>query len=143
MSLLTCGFKSRRPHHFSLEKDHARVVELADSLDSGSSVLYGRAGSSPASRTKRNRHERLCFMPISFIFQTFRKECQFAENGDCPGFLPLFYHPPDSARRGRRRASPPENWEKFLQRVQKYKDLDERTPCTLRELVKGVYTRIH
>ena len=30
---------------------HARVVELADSLDSGSSVLYGRAGSSPASRT--------------------------------------------------------------------------------------------
>ena len=29
----------------------ARVVELADSLDSGSSVLYGRAGSSPASRT--------------------------------------------------------------------------------------------
>ena len=31
---------------------YARVVELADSLDSGSSVLYGRAGSSPASRTK-------------------------------------------------------------------------------------------
>ena len=31
---------------------HARVVELADSLDSGSSVRYGRAGSSPASRTK-------------------------------------------------------------------------------------------
>ncbi len=30
----------------------ARVVELADSLDSGSSVHYGRAGSSPASRTK-------------------------------------------------------------------------------------------
>ena len=32
---------------------YARVVELADSLDSGSSVLYGRAGSSPASRTKK------------------------------------------------------------------------------------------
>ena len=32
---------------------YARVVELADSLDSGSSVLYGRAGSSPASRTNR------------------------------------------------------------------------------------------
>ena len=31
---------------------HARVVELADSLDSGSSVQYARAGSSPASRTK-------------------------------------------------------------------------------------------
>lgn len=29
----------------------ARVVELADSLDSGSSVHYARAGSSPASRT--------------------------------------------------------------------------------------------
>ena len=33
----------------------ARVVELADSLDSGSSVLYGRAGSSPASRTRKKR----------------------------------------------------------------------------------------
>ena len=28
------------------------MVELADSLDSGSSVHYARAGSSPASRTK-------------------------------------------------------------------------------------------
>ena len=35
---------------------YARVVELADSLDSGSSVHYGRAGSSPASRTKKERH---------------------------------------------------------------------------------------
>ena len=34
-----------------LSLPYARVVELADSLDSGSSVLYGRAGSSPASRT--------------------------------------------------------------------------------------------
>ena len=33
-------------------KENARVVELADSLDSGSSVHSGRAGSSPASRTK-------------------------------------------------------------------------------------------
>ena len=32
----------------------ARVVELADSLDSGSSAHSGRAGSSPASRTKQN-----------------------------------------------------------------------------------------
>ena len=32
---------------------YARVVELADSLDSGSSAHSGRAGSSPASRTKR------------------------------------------------------------------------------------------
>ena len=33
----------------------ARVVELADSLDSGSSAHSGRAGSSPASRTKQPR----------------------------------------------------------------------------------------
>ena len=33
-------------------QQYARVVELADSLDSGSSVHYARAGSSPASRTK-------------------------------------------------------------------------------------------
>ncbi len=32
---------------------YARVVELADSLDSGSSVHYARAGSTPASRTKK------------------------------------------------------------------------------------------
>ena len=38
---------------------YARVVELADSLDSGSSVLYGRAGSSPASRTKKKDGSRL------------------------------------------------------------------------------------
>ena len=35
-------------------KQDARVVELADSLDSGSSVHYARAGSSPASRTKED-----------------------------------------------------------------------------------------
>ena len=34
----------------------ARVVELADSLDSGSSAHSGRAGSSPASRTMSNVH---------------------------------------------------------------------------------------
>ena len=33
------------------QTEYARVVELADSLDSGSSVHSGRAGSSPASRT--------------------------------------------------------------------------------------------
>ena len=38
----------------------ARVVELADSLDSGSSVLYGRAGSSPASRTKKRGTRTAC-----------------------------------------------------------------------------------
>ena len=40
----------------SLVRD-ARVVELADSLDSGSSAHYGRAGSSPASRTKQKTLE--------------------------------------------------------------------------------------
>ena len=58
MSESTCGFKSRQPHHLaSLEKMplYARVVELADSLDSGSSVHYGRAGSSPASRTSSSQ----------------------------------------------------------------------------------------
>lgn len=42
---------------------HARVVELADSLDSGSSVLYGRAGSSPASRTRREKTGIACLFP--------------------------------------------------------------------------------
>ena len=39
---------------------YARVVELVDSLDSGSSVHCGRAGSSPASRTKRKGHPNGC-----------------------------------------------------------------------------------
>ena len=41
------------------------MVELADSLDSGSSAHSGRAGSSPASRTKQKRPSndgRFCFM---------------------------------------------------------------------------------
>ena len=46
-----------------LSLPYARVVELADSLDSGSSVHYGRAGSSPASRTKKK--DRL--LPV-FLF---------------------------------------------------------------------------
>lgn len=36
-------------------KPLARVVELVDSLASGASALYGRAGSTPASRTKMIR----------------------------------------------------------------------------------------
>ena len=43
---------------------YARVVELVDSLDSGSSVHCGRAGSSPASRTI-NRHPYGC---LFFLF---------------------------------------------------------------------------
>ena len=36
-----------------------------------------------------------------------------------------------------------ENLEQFIQRVHKYKDLDELTPYALRELVKGVYIEAH
>ena len=46
---------------------NARVVELVDSLDSGSSVHSGRAGSTPASRTRENARNR----KISGIFLTF------------------------------------------------------------------------
>ena len=49
---------------------NARVVELVDSLDSGSSVHSGRAGSTPASRTKVNARNR----KISGIFLTFQRE---------------------------------------------------------------------
>ena len=44
--------------------NHARVVELADSLDSGSSVHSGRAGSSPASRTKQKTLENTTFSRV-------------------------------------------------------------------------------
>ena len=46
---------------------YARVVELVDSLDSGSSVHCGRAGSSPASRTIEKHRNR----EISVLFLTF------------------------------------------------------------------------
>ena len=40
------------------------MVELADSLDSGSSVHYARAGSTPASRTIK---KDICFQQMSFF----------------------------------------------------------------------------
>ena len=46
------------------ESEYGRVVELVDSLDSGSSVHCGRAGSSPASPTKIKGHPFGC----PFIF---------------------------------------------------------------------------
>ena len=46
---------------------YGRVVELVDSLDSGSSVHCGRAGSSPASPTKRKGHPSGC--PFSFLYR--------------------------------------------------------------------------
>ena len=48
----------------------ARVVELADSLDSGSSAHSGRAGSSPASRTKQSI-ENVSFRCFLLFFGTF------------------------------------------------------------------------
>ena len=46
----------------------ARVVELADSLDSGSSAHYGRAGSSPASRTTS---KVVALDDLAFVFSRF------------------------------------------------------------------------
>ena len=43
---------------------YGRVVELVDSLDSGSSVHCGRAGSSPASPTKKKRTS----LDVRFLF---------------------------------------------------------------------------
>ena len=45
---------------------YARVVELVDSLDSGSSVHSEHAGSTPASRTKRKMSVRASF----FLYPT-------------------------------------------------------------------------
>ena len=62
------GYKGRNilldilPPQCYYNRANARVVELADSLDSGSSVHYARAGSSPASRT---------ISPGSFGFRGF------------------------------------------------------------------------
>ena len=56
---------------------HARVVELADSLDSGSSVHYARAGSSPASRTKANGDTvfEKCCITIRFLLLQANRGC--------------------------------------------------------------------
>ena len=48
-------------------RKYGRVVELVDSLDSGSSVHCGRAGSSPASPTKEKHRNR----KISVLFLVF------------------------------------------------------------------------
>ena len=55
---------------------YARVVELVDSLDSGSSVHCGRAGSSPASRTKKSIEiERFrCFF-LAFAYIALHRMC--------------------------------------------------------------------
>ena len=57
-----------------LERLYGRVVELVDSLDSGSSVHCGRAGSSPASPTKTGQQFRYDayrdWCPVSFLMKT-------------------------------------------------------------------------
>ena len=78
-----CGFKSRRPHQTFPKSGFcikcARVVELADSLDSGSSALHGRAGSSPASRTIEKRQVPIgtcffcCSAPADQMIYALRK----------------------------------------------------------------------
>ena len=55
-------YSSAERKHSTQENRDGRVVELVDSLDSGSSVHCGRAGSSPASPTKRTS------VRMSFLF---------------------------------------------------------------------------
>ena len=57
--------------------NHARVVELVDSLASGASALYGRAGSTPASRTTKRTSNGcpFCFSAESGIGnRTYEKQ---------------------------------------------------------------------
>ena len=48
-----------------MRRQYGRVVELVDSLDSGSSVHCGRAGSSPASPTKETAERLSLFLLVS------------------------------------------------------------------------------
>ena len=57
------------------------MVELVDSLDSGSSVHCGRAGSSPASPTKKTRFACLFSLPIPFLTFT-RQDGIFLSHGE-------------------------------------------------------------
>ena len=68
---------------------HARVVELADSLDSGSSVQYARAGSSPASRTKETV-ERLSLFLSSRWSPKQMKALGNPEKSDLQGLFALY-----------------------------------------------------
>ena len=80
---------------------NARVVELADSLDSGSSVHSGRAGSSPASRTKLSEHfgstgEKPSDFKVFGFFMTENFQSIRWLNGNGAevrtGFEPLLFH---------------------------------------------------
>ena len=59
---------------------YARVVELVDSLDSGSSAHSGRGGSTPPSRTIRDRRK-----PVSFFASR-----ALTERLKTPGFHAFF-----------------------------------------------------
>ena len=76
---------------------YARVVELADSLDSGSSVHYGRAGSSPASRTKKKDTLSAClsFWVLRAVGPTplRRFKCSAEVNSASAKVLPAAKHP--------------------------------------------------
>ena len=63
-AVLVYGSVERKPTKYG------RVVELVDSLDSGSSVHCGRAGSSPASPTKKG-HPKGWPLFYSPLFLTF------------------------------------------------------------------------
>ena len=58
LGVVSCSSVERKP------TTYARVVELVDSLDSGSSVHCGRAGSSPASRTKETVERLSLFLSV-------------------------------------------------------------------------------
>ena len=87
MTHKSCGFKSRQPHQFFFKKDClcARVVELADSLDSGSSVHYARAGSSPASRTKSEQAMDRLLRLILYVRARSRRCSSFPTATRCAG----------------------------------------------------------
>ena len=62
------------------------MVELVDSLDSGSSVHSGRAGSTPASRTKMESLETSTFQGFSFISNGLRASLLFHFWTECSTF---------------------------------------------------------
>ena len=78
------SYASRQERH-----KYGRVVELVDSLDSGSSVHCGRAGSSPASPTKETVERLSLFLPVdpcqkqdnSLVFLEKRRTREFFTYG--------------------------------------------------------------
>ena len=80
-SLLTENRKNAIIIGRCVSNEYARVVELADSLASGASALHGRAGSSPASRTKngksRSHYDCGIFLIISMLSGGFNSIKQY------------------------------------------------------------------